>query len=683
MAVVGFPGSLSLPSAPNRPTFRGGGRRNNCICCARSGSAILWFKQDLRVDDHFGLVAASKYQSLVPLYVFDHRILSRYSDEMLELVLFALEDLRKSLKEQGSYLMIRFGRVENVIRELVKEVRATSIFAEEEVEYHLCKMISIVDESLATVPSIDGKLEIFQWHTPFYDIKNLNDLPASYNNFTELQLPPTSPIVLPTLPRARIELNWGDLPTFDELKEFMNKNPWKSEESWTVIKKMSAERILLEKLSELGKRIKKNLDIEHAPKKRADKSVFHTRKGNIVGGGTNSVLNALAAYLRYLEGTARSDWQEVHERLRNAESRDGASFFALFGPAVCLGIISRRRVHYEAIKYEKERNAGFLSPFGYSATTVAAAADAVCSMEWYWLMALKSLTSNERKYSTRIWRWNGYLIQYTVVGHEGPAILLVHGFGAFFEHYRDNISDIANSGNRVWAITVLGFGKSEKPNIVYTELMWAQLLRDFIVEVVGEPVHLAGNSIGGYFVAIVASLWPAVVKSLVLINSAGNVIPEKSFVPFSNERQTSRAAWLGARLLLFFLRSNLKNTVKQCYPTRIERADDWLISEMLRASHDPGVLVVLESIFSFNLSIPLNYLLEGFEEKILIIQGMKDQISDSKSKLAILKEYCSGIVIKELDAGHCPHDERPEEVNSIIQKWITTVESKLLAESFL
>lgn len=71
----------------------------------------------------------------------------------------------------------------------------------------------------------------------------------------------------------------------------------------------------------------------------------------------------------------------VHEKLRNAESREGASFGALFGPALHLGIISRRRVHYEAIKYEKERNAGFLSPFGYSAANVAAAADTVCSME--------------------------------------------------------------------------------------------------------------------------------------------------------------------------------------------------------------------------------------------------------------------------------------------------------------
>lgn len=71
----------------------------------------------------------------------------------------------------------------------------------------------------------------------------------------------------------------------------------------------------------------------------------------------------------------------VHAKLRDAEIRPGASFFKLFGPSLCLGIVSRRRVHYEAIEYEKERNAGFISPFGYSASTVSAATDAVCSME--------------------------------------------------------------------------------------------------------------------------------------------------------------------------------------------------------------------------------------------------------------------------------------------------------------
>lgn len=74
------------------------------------------------------------------------------------------------------------------------------------------------------------------------------------------------------------------------------------------------------------------------------------------------------------------------------------------------------------------------------------------------------------------------------------------------EHYRDNICELARGGNRVWAITLLGFGKSEKPNIVYTELMWAELLRDFIVDVVGEPVHLVGNSIGGTILTYIQNL---------------------------------------------------------------------------------------------------------------------------------------------------------------------------------
>lgn len=84
----------------------------------------------------------------------------------------------------------------------------------------------------------------------------------------------------------------------------------------------------------------------------------------------------------YLNGLKFSHlYCRVHQKLRDTETREGASFGTLFGSALLLGIISRRRVYYEAIKYEKERNAGFLSPFGYSAVSVAAAVDTVCSME--------------------------------------------------------------------------------------------------------------------------------------------------------------------------------------------------------------------------------------------------------------------------------------------------------------
>ncbi|PON56236.1 DNA photolyase class 1, 8-HDF type [Parasponia andersonii] len=677
----------SLSHSPNTLRFSQSRRRHRSVIRAqirgeKRGVAVIWFKHDLRIDDHPGLVAAtSNHLALVPLYVFDNRILLRFSDEMLEMVLIALEVLRNSLRSKGSNLVIRLGTAENVIKGLVKEVNATHVYAEEEAEHDLRKLMTVAEETLETLPFPEKGPKLVLWRTPFYDIESLMDLPLSYEEFNKLRFQVSSPLPPPTLPDTSMELNWGPIPTLDELMEFiMNVNTRKRKSSWSSIKEKSAENLLMKELLKTGASNQSNSSFKNAQsfqQKRVINSVFVTREGSVVGGGTNSVLNALAAYLRYLEGTARDDWEEVHERIRNAEAREGASFIKLFGPALSLGIISRRRVHYEAIKYEKDRNAGFLSPFGYSTVSGAAAINAVCSMEWYWLMSLKCQISGDRTYGIRIWKWKGHLIQYTVAGHKGPAILLVHGFGAFLEHYRDNIYDLAEGGNQVWAITLLGFGKSEKPNVVYTELMWAELLRDFIVEVVGEPVHLVGNSIGGYFVAILACFWPTLAKSVVLVNSAGNVVPGYSFVPFTKDRQTSGAAWLGARLLVFYLRSRLKSIVKNCYPTKTDRVDDGLINEMLRASYDPGVLAVLESIFSFNLTLPLNYLLKDFEERVLVIQGMKDPISDSKSKLAMLREHCDRFVIKELDAGHCPHDELPEEVNSIIGEWIVTRESKI------
>ncbi|KAA0055132.1 Cryptochrome DASH [Cucumis melo var. makuwa] len=592
---------------------------------------------------------------------------------MLEILLLALESLRYSLRDRGLDLLIKFGDAESVLRELVVQVKATHVFVEEEVEYELCLLMDDVSQTLST---LIRSPDLTIWRTPFYDIKSVEAIPESYDEFKKLQLPVTCPLSSPTLPCLEMELDWGTMPTLDALKEFMNSTRLNEpSDEWDSIKNTTAEAMVRAKFSKRGSN-ENNPSSREFRTERMGNSIFSTQRGkNFMMGGTEGVLNALAAYIRYNEGTSRDDWQALHEMVRNSESRDGASFIKLFGPAIHLGIVSKRKVHYEAVKYEKERNAGFLSPFGYSARTVAAAVDAVLSSEWYWLMGLKSKGRRLGSHSYRNWRWNGFLVQYTVVGCDGPAILLVHGFGAFLEHYRDNIHGIAEGGKQVWAVTMLGFGRSEKPNIVYSEQMWAEFLRDFIVEVVGRPVHLVGNSIGGYIVAIVACLWPALVESIVLINSAGSVIPGYSFLPLKKDRQVSIAAWLGARLLLSYLRLKTKDILKNCYPTRTDRADDWLVNEMLRASKDPGGLVLLESIFSFDLTVPLNYLLERLEGRVLIIQGMKDPIYNSKSLLGKLKEHCAWVMIKELNAGHCPHDELPEEVNSTLCEWIVRMES--------
>ncbi|XP_006660884.1 uncharacterized protein LOC102721765 isoform X1 [Oryza brachyantha] len=644
-------------------------------------AAVVWFKHDLRVDDHPGLAAAAEpRRPVVPLYVFDRRILAGYSDTMLELLLFALEDLKKVLKSQQSDLLIGLGNAEDVVIKLVNEVQAGLIFTEDEVEYRVRNVLASVESSLSKASFKWGTPpEIVVWSDSLYDYKNPRELSTSYNNFLKEKLPMTTPLAAPSLPALNVETETGSIPTLEELKVFL-KESRTSEDNWVPLKSTSARSILKKTL--IQKKIKSGAASSNSnggeditayygtSGRKIQNSMFASESSIEVRGGTEITLDALAAYLKYLEGTGKANWQELHDKVRLTETRDGASFYTLFGPALQLGVISKRKVYHEAIQYERDRNAGFISPFGYSTPTVTAAVDAICSMEWYRLLALKSQVCIEGNNPIRIWRWKGHLIQYTSVGHSGPPVLLVHGFGASLQHYRDNTGGIADRGCRVWALTLLGFGKSEKPNINYSELLWSELLRDFIVDVVGEPVHLVGNSIGGYICAITAALWPSLSSSLILLNTAGSVVPSYSFIPLSEEGRSSWLSRLQARLLLLFLRSRAGGILKEYYPTRTERVDKTLVDEIIRASYDPGAATVIESIFGFNLSIPLNFLFDSFGGKVLIVQGMRDPLTKSKSFVSMLREHCSKVHIRELDAGHAPHDEVPDEVNSLLYEWI-------------
>lgn len=88
----------------------------------------------------------------------------------------------------------------------------------------------------------------------------------------------------------------------------MTKNLWKSGNDWNLIKEKSAETLLY--IETLKSSESEERNFRKMRSREAKEPIFVTQQGNVVGGGTNSVLNALAAYLRYLEGTARDDWQE-------------------------------------------------------------------------------------------------------------------------------------------------------------------------------------------------------------------------------------------------------------------------------------------------------------------------------------------------------------------------------------
>ncbi|KAF3777426.1 Uncharacterized protein EJ110_NYTH45810 [Nymphaea thermarum] len=106
----------------------------------------------------------------------------------------------------------------------------------------------------------------------------------------------------------------------------------------------------------------------------------------------------------------------------------------------------------------------------------------------------------------RLWKWRGYKIRYQFAGHSGPALVLIHGFGANSDHWRNNLPYLARS-YRVYSIDLLGYGYSDKPNPklkakpLYTFETWGAQLNDFCSEVIKDDAFFICNSIGGEYVS--------------------------------------------------------------------------------------------------------------------------------------------------------------------------------------
>src|SRR6185437_14477973 len=87
---------------------------------------IVWFRRDLRVHDHPALHAAAAQGRVVPVFFLDDRLLHgrHASPTRTQFLLESLADLDSSLRELGSPLIVRHGKPEQLLPELVRETGA-------------------------------------------------------------------------------------------------------------------------------------------------------------------------------------------------------------------------------------------------------------------------------------------------------------------------------------------------------------------------------------------------------------------------------------------------------------------------------------------------------------------------------------------------------------------------------
>ena len=282
------------------------------------------------------------------------------------------------------------------------------------------------------------------------------------------------------------------------------------------------------------------------------------------------------------------------------------------------------------------------------------------------------------------WQWRGHQIYYVKAGESDvnkPPLLLVHGFGASTDHWRKNITQL-QSDFQVWAIDLLGFGRSAKPALKYSGSLWRDQLHDFITEIIARPAILAGNSLGGYASLCVAGQKPESVAGLILINSAGpfsNTNPVKTSPvrqAIGKLTKTILLQPLPSFLLFQYVRrkSVIRKTLEQVYLDR-NAVSDRLVEEIYRPSCDKGARKVFAAVFKTPPGAKVDELLQQMSCPLLLIWGEGDPWMNARAKSAQFRQYYPNLTEKFVNAGHCPHDEVPEQVNDLIHSWVYSTTS--------
>ena len=110
-------------------------------------------------------------------------------------------------------------------------------------------------------------------------------------------------------------------------------------------------------------------------------------------------------------------------------------------------------------------------------------------------------------------------VHYLDFGGTGKPLLTVHGLGGSALNWMSVGPELAK-GYRVLALDLAGFGQTPLFHRSAAVGANAELVHSFIEKVIGEPVVLMGNSMGGYIAILEAADHPSWVTEMVLVDPA-------------------------------------------------------------------------------------------------------------------------------------------------------------------
>lgn len=267
------------------------------------------------------------------------------------------------------------------------------------------------------------------------------------------------------------------------------------------------------------------------------------------------------------------------------------------------------------------------------------------------------------------YKWRFGNIYYTVHG-SGKPILLIHDLTEASSSYEWNkLVAKLSEHNTVYTLDLLGCGRSEKPNLTYTNYLYVQLISDFISTIIGRKTDVIASGSSCSIAIMACNNTPDIFNQLLLINpdpmSKCNQVP--------NHKTKSLKFFLDLPVigtLLYHIAVNKKylkeDFINRYYfnPYLVKGHDLDIYSEAAhRGQYSKAVYSSIKGNYT---KLKLNTALGNIDNSIYIIGGSdEDNISDTIFEYRLCNPAVEYSIIK--NTKHLPHMERPEEVWDIIR----------------
>jgi pimeloyl-ACP methyl ester carboxylesterase len=255
---------------------------------------------------------------------------------------------------------------------------------------------------------------------------------------------------------------------------------------------------------------------------------------------------------------------------------------------------------------------------------------------------------------------------------EEEAIVLIHGFGGSTFSWRNNMQFLADSGFRVIALDLKGFGLSGRDfQSDHSHKAQAAIINEVLLQTGIRQAYLIGHSMGGSVLFHFAHLYPE--KVLGLISVDGSVILKKS-ADFPNVLLEFPPFQRAGRVILtnFLTKNRFSSILDSAYYNKealINDVIDGYYDRAIRTGWEQSLLAMIRDMPQNAVNFPLNTL--AFPT--LIIRGDNDSWVSQSDMDAWRSEIPGAVFYLITGAGHVPMEEQPAVFNEIVLDFLQSI----------